>query len=198
MTVALGTIGVVLFPCLPVTLNSNFPSNVPPKAVESHYIKRDFSCKTCPKVDLHLNLKRDKKYDAVFILRMGPKVKFSKKGYKKTKHSAAQSHTKQKNLQYPMEKWEEAFSLRARNVNLGPDKKKWTLARISEKTGIPRSTLGHRFDSSKCSRKGKEHIAGGRRQSKVLTTSKRDCLTVTATETCVIDKQDLSCLFLLT
>ena len=129
---------------------------------------------------------------------MGPKVKFSKKGRKKTKRSAAQSHAKQKNLQYPAEKWEEAFSLRARNANLGPDEKKWTLARISEKTGIPRSTLGHRFDSSKSSRKGTGHIAGGRRQSKVLTTGKRDFLTVTATKTCVMDKRDLSHLFFLT
>ena len=125
-----------------------------------------------PQVDLHLDLKRDKNYDAVFLLRIGPKVKFSKKGRKKTKHSAAQSHTKQKNLQYPAEKWEEAFSLRVRNANFGPDEKQWTLARISDKTGIPRSTLGHRFDSSKSSRKGKGHIAGGRRQSKVLTAGK--------------------------
>ena len=129
---------------------------------------------------------------------MGPKVKFSKKGRKKTKHSAAQSHAKQKNLQYPAEKWEEVFSLRVRNANLGPDEKKWTLARISEKTGIPRSTLGHRFDSSKSSRKGKGHIAGGQRQSKVLTAGKQEFLTVTATETCVINKQDLSRLFFLT
>ena len=121
MTVALGTIGVVLFPCPPVTLNSNFPSNVPPKAVGSNNIKRDFSSETCPKVDLHLDLKQNKNYDAVFILRMGPKVKFSKKGHKKTKHSAAQSHAKQKNMQYPAEKWEEAFSLRARNANVSPD-----------------------------------------------------------------------------
>ena len=127
---------------------------------------------------------------------MGPKVKFSKKGHKKAKRSASQSHAKQKNLQYPAEKWEEAFALRARNSNLGPDEKKWTLDRISEKTGIPRYTLGHRFDTTKTSRKGKGHIAGGQRQSKVLTAGKRDFLTVTATETCVIDKQDLSRLFL--
>ena len=92
---------------------------------------------------------------------MGPKVKFSKKGCKKTKHSAAQSHAKQKNLQYPAEKWVEAFALRARNSNLGPDEKKWTLDRISERTGIPRSTLGHRSNETKMSRKGKGHIAGG-------------------------------------
>ena len=53
------------------------------------------------------------------------------------------------------------FSLRVRNANLGPDEKKWTLARISEKTGIPRSTLGHRFDETTTSRKGKGHIVGG-------------------------------------
>ena len=126
---------------------------------------------------------------------MGPKVKFSKKGCKKTKRSAPQSHAKQKNLQYPAEKWEEAFALRARNLNLGPDEKKWTLDRISDKTGIPRSTLGHRFDETKPTRKGKGHIAGGRRQSKVLTAGKRDFLTITATETCIINKRDLSHLF---
>ena len=174
MTVALGTIGVVLFLCLPVTLNSNSPSNVPPKVVGSNNIKRDFSSETSPELDLHLDLKRDKNYDAVFILRMGPKVKFSKKGHKKTKCSPGQSHAKQKNLQYPAEKWVEAFALRARNSNLGPDEKKWTLNRISERTGIPRSTLGHRFDQTKTSRKGKGHIAGGRRQSKVVTAAKRD------------------------
>ena len=99
-------------------------------------------------------------------------------------------------LQYAAEKWEEAFALRARNSNLGPDEKKWTLDRISEKTGIPRSTLGHRFDETKMTRKGRGHIAGGWRQSKVLTPSKRDFLT--ATETCLTDKQDLSRLFFLT
>ena len=123
---------------------------------------------------------------------MGPKVKFSKKGHKKTKRSAVQSHAKQKNLQYPVEKWVEAFALRARNPNLGPDEKKWTLDRISEKTGIPRSTLGHRFDEMKPTRKGKRHIAGGRRQSKVLTASKQDFLTITATETCVTKKRQIS------
>ena len=91
---------------------------------------------------------------------MGLKVKFLKKGHKKTKHSAAQSHVKQKNLQYTAEKWVEAFALRARNSNLSSDEK-WTLDRISEKTGIPRSTLGHRFDETKMPRKGKGHIAGG-------------------------------------
>ena len=160
-TVALGTIGVVLFTCLPVTLNSNSPSNVPPKVVGSNNIKQDFSSETYPKLDLHLDLKQDKNYDAVFILRMGPKVKFSKKGCKKTKHSAAQSHTKQKNLQYPVEKWVETFALRTRNLNLSPYEKKWTLDRISDKTGIPRSTQGHRFEETKMTRKGKGHIAGG-------------------------------------
>ena len=97
---------------------------------------------------------------------MGPKVKFSKKGRKKTKRSPGQRYAKQKNLQYPAEKWVEAFALRVRNLNLSPDEKKWTLDRISERTGIPRSTLGHRFGETKTSRKGKGHIAGGRRQSK--------------------------------
>ena len=91
----------------------------------------------------------------------------------------------------------EAFALRARNLNLSSDEK-WTLDRISEKTGIPRSTLGHRFDETKMPRKGKGHIAGGRRQSKVLTAGKRDFLTIAATETCVTNKQDLSCLCFLT
>ena len=149
----------MLFLCLPVTLNSNSPSNVPPKVVGSN-IRRDFSSETSPKLDLHLDLKRDKNYDAVFILRMGPKVKCSKKGPKKNKHSPRQSHAKQKNLQYPAEKWVEAFALRARNSNLSPDEK-WTLDRISERTGIPRSTLGHRFNETKTSRKGKGHIAAG-------------------------------------
>ena len=127
---------------------------------------------------------------------MGPKVKFSKKGRKETKRTASQSNARQENLQYPAEKWVEALALRARNLNLGPDEKKWTLDRISEKTVIPRSTLGHRFDETKSTEKGKGHIAGGRRQSKVLTAGKRDFLTVTTTETCVIDKRDLSRLFL--
>ena len=62
--------------------------------------------------------------------------------------------------------------MRVRNLNLGTGKKKWTLDRISEKTGIPRSTLGHRFDMTKTTRKGKGHIAGGQRQSEVLAAGK--------------------------
>ena len=187
MTVALGTIGHVLSPCLPVTLNSNFPSYAPPKAVGSNNSKRDFSSETSSTVDLGLDLKRDKIYNRIFLLRMGPKVKFSKKGRKRSKRSPNQSHYKSKNQQYPAEMWDKAFELRARNANLGPDEKKWTLDRISEKTGIPRSTLGHRFDEKKTTRKGKGHIAGGRRQPKVLTTGKRDFF---STETCVTDKRD--------
>ena len=80
MTVALGIIGVVLYQCLLVTLNLNSPINVPQKAVESSNIKRDFASETYAKLDLHVHLKRDKNYDPVFLLRMGPKVKFSQKG----------------------------------------------------------------------------------------------------------------------
>ena len=190
MTVALGTIGVVLFPCLPVTLNSNSPSNVPPKVVGSNNIKRDFSSKTSPKLDLHLDIKRDKNYDPVFLLRMGPKVKYSNKGWKKVKRTPAQSHYKKKNLLYPAKKWDQAFELRVRNASLAQGEAKWTLERISTKTGIPKSTLGHHFDEKKTTRKGRGHIAGGHCQSKVLSKGKWDFLTVLATETWVIGKWD--------
>ena len=116
---------------------------------------------------------------------MGLKVKFLKKGRKKTKHNPNQSHYKPKNQQYPPEMWEKAFELRARNSHLGPDEKKWMLDRIAEKTGIPRSTLGHHFDDKKMTRKGKGYIAGNRSQPKVLTTGKRDFF---STKTCVTDK----------
>ena len=176
MTVALGIIGVVLYQCLLVTLNLNCPINVPQKAVESSNIKRDFASETYPKLDLHVHLKRDKNYDPVFFLRMGPKIKYSNKGQKKVKRSAAQSHYKKKNLLYPAEKWDEAFELQARNASLAPGEPKWTLERISAKTGIPKSTLGHRSDEKKTTRKGRGHIAGGRQQSKVLSKGKRDFL----------------------
>ena len=68
MTVALGTIGLVLFQCLLVTLNLNSPFNVPQKAVGSSNIKRDFASKISPTLDLYLDLKRDKNYDPVFSL----------------------------------------------------------------------------------------------------------------------------------
>ena len=84
--------------------------------------------------------------------------------------------------------WDQAFELRARNASLTPGEAKWTLERISKETGIPKSTLGHCFDEKKTTRKGRGHIAGGRRQSKVLSKGKRDFLTVLATETCVIGK----------
>ena len=179
MTVALGIIGVVLYQCLLVTLNLNCPINVPQKAVESSNIKWDFASETYPKLDLHVHLKQDKNYDPVFFLRMGPKIKYSNKGQKKVKRSAAQSHYKKKNLLYPAKKWDETFELRARNASLAPGEPKWTLERISAKTGIPKSTLGHRFDEKKNTRKGRGHIAGGRRQSKVLSKGKRDFLSET-------------------
>ena len=74
-----------------------------------------------------------------------------------------------------------------RNASLAPGEAKWTLERISIETGIPKSTLGHYFDEKK-TRKGRGHIAGGRRQSEVLSKGKRDFLTVLATKTCVIGK----------
>ena len=77
-----------------------------------------------------------------------------------------------------------------RNASLTPGEPKWTLERISTKTGIPKSMLGHRFDEKKTTRKGRGHIAGGCRQSKVLLKGKRDFLTVPATKTCVISKWD--------
>ena len=86
--------------------------------------------------------------------------------------------------------WDQAFELRARNASLAPGEAKWTLERISKATGIPKSMLGHRFDEKKTTRKGRGHIAGGHRQSKVLSKGKRDFLTVLATETCVIGKRD--------
>ena len=101
MTVALGIIGAVLHQCLLVTLNLNSPFNVPQKTVGSSNIKWDFASKTSPTLDLHLDLKRDKNYDPVFLLRMGPKIKYSKKGWKKVKRTPAQSHYKEKNLLYP-------------------------------------------------------------------------------------------------
>ena len=119
---------------------------------------------------------------------MGPKVKYSKKGQKKVKRTPAQSHYQKKNLLYPAEMWDQAFELRVRNASLAPGEAKWTLERISKETGIPKSTLGHHFDEKKTTRKGRGHIAGGRRQSKVLSKGKRDFLTVLATETCVIGK----------
>ena len=103
---------------------------------------------------------------------MGPKVKFSQKGRKKVKRIPTQSHYKKKNLLYPAEMWDQAFELRARNASLAPGEAKWTLERISKVTGIPKSMLGHRFDDKKTTRKGRGHIAGGRRQSKVLSKGK--------------------------
>ena len=188
MTVALGTTGVVLYQCLLVTLNLNSPFNVPQKAVGSSNIKRDFASETSSKLDLHLDLKRDKNYNPVFLLRMGPKVKYSKKGQKKVKRTPAQSHYKKENLLYQAKKWDEAFELRARNPSLTLGEPKWTLERISTKTGIPKSMLGYCFDEKKTTRKGRGHIAGGHRQSKVLSKGKRDFLTIPATKTCIIGK----------
>ena len=82
-------IGVVLYQCLPVTLNLNSPFNVPQKAVGSSNIKQDFASKISPKLDLHLDLKQDKNYDPVFLLRMGPKVKYSNKEQQKVKRTPA-------------------------------------------------------------------------------------------------------------
>ena len=119
---------------------------------------------------------------------MGPKVKYSNKGRKKVKRTPAQSHYKKKNLLYPAKKWDQAFKLRVRNASLAPGEPKWTLERISKKTGIPKSMLGHGFDNKKTTRKGRDHIAGGRCQSKVLSKGKRDFLTILATKTCIIGK----------
>ena len=102
---------------------------------------------------------------------MGPKVKYSQKGRKKVKRTPAQSHY-QKNLLYPAEMCHQAFELRVRNASLALGEAKWTLERISKETGIPKSMLGHRFDEKKTMRKGRGHIAGGRRQSKVLSKGK--------------------------
>ena len=149
-------IGVVLYQCLLVTLNLNSPNNVPQKAVGSSNIKLDFASETFPKLDLHVHLKRNKNYDPVFLLRMGPKVKYSNKGQKKVKRTPSQSHYKKKNLLYPAEKWDEAFELRARNASLALREPKWTLERISTKSGISKSMLGHCFDEKK-TRKGRGH-----------------------------------------
>ena len=86
---------------------------------------------------------------------MGPKVKYSNKGRKKVKRTPAQSHYKKKNLLYPAEKSDEAFKLRVRNASLALGEPKWTLDRISTKTGIRKSMLGHRFDEKKTTRKGR-------------------------------------------
>ena len=73
MIVVLGIIGVVLYQSLLVTLNLNSPINAPQKAVESSNIKRDFASETYPNLDLHLDLKRDKNYDAVLSSEWVPK-----------------------------------------------------------------------------------------------------------------------------
>ena len=149
MTVALGTIGPVLFQCLLVTLSLNSPFNAPQKAVGSSNIKWDFTSETSNTLDLHLDLKSDKNYNPVFLLRIGLKVKYSKKGQKKVRRSPAQSHYKKKNLLYPAKKWGEAFELRVRNASFTLGEPKWTQERISTKTGIPKSMLGHYFDEKK-------------------------------------------------
>ena len=78
------------------------------------------------------------------------------------------------------------------NSSLALVEPKWTLERISTKTGILKSMLGHHFDEKKTTRKGRGHIVGGCRQSKVLLKGKQDFLTVPATEICVISKR-LTC-----
>ena len=68
--------------------------------------------------------------------------------------------------------WDEAFELRVKNASLTLGEAKWTLERTSKETGIPKSTLGHHFDEKKTTRKGRGHMAGGHRQSKVLSKGK--------------------------
>ena len=52
--------------------------------------------------------------------------------------------------------------------------KRWTLDAICKETGIPKSTRGHRFNANKTgTRKGLGHIAGGKRQVRVLTYGKQ-------------------------
>ena len=170
--VALGIIGHVLFQCLKVTKNLNYPSSVLQMCVTSPKCKRDNASETkdLPKRD-NCNFKRD---FSRFLTRMPPKVKFSKKGRKKMHRVASQSHKHCKNQQYDAAMWEKAFELRRLNETLEKGEKKWTLDAISEKTGIPKSTLGHRFNSEKTGTcKGMGHIAGGKRQARVLTHGKQ-------------------------
>ena len=170
MAVVLGTIGPALSPSQKKIQTLKCPLSAQSKAVGNKN-KRDFSSEIVTLEDLGLDLKRDFFF---FYSMPKAKVKFSSKGRKKTHRVPSQSHKGTKMQQYPEEKWEKAFELRARNANLQPTEKKWTLDRISESTGIPKSTLGHRFKGEQTGkRKGKGHIAGGRRTGRVLDKGKQ-------------------------
>ena len=165
MAVVLGITGHVLSQCQPVMLNSNSHLNAQLKAVGRSEGKRDLV--DLPNRDF---FKRDNRtFEPIFLLRMPPKIKFSKKGRKKVHRTAEQSHKGQKNQQYDPKKWQEAFDLRKLNETMAPGDPKWTLDRIAEKTGIPKSTLGHRFNAEKTGeRQGMGFIAGGSRKGRIL------------------------------
>ena len=120
---------------------------------ENHTVKRDFS----------------------YFDRMPRKIKFSEKGmHKKIHRVEAQSHKGTKNQQYDPKMWEKAQRLRELNKTLEKGQKKWTLDAIFHEAGIPKSTLGHRFNSEKTgTRKGMGHIAGGKQKGRVLPESKQ-------------------------
>ena len=107
-------------------------------------------------------------------MRMPSKVKITKKIRKKVHRVETQSHKNCKNQQYDADMWEKAFHLRKMNETLEKGQKRWTLDAIFSKTGIPKSTLGHRFNSEKTgTHKGMGHIAGGKKQARVLNHGKQ-------------------------
>ena len=161
--VVLGITGHVLSQCQKLTKNLNYPSSVPPMCVLSPKHKQDTTASKTyidlPKRE-NCNFKRD---FYRFLLRMPPKVKFSTKGRKEVHRVESQSHKNYKNQQYDPSMWEKAFKLKKLNETLEKGQKRWTLDAICKETGIPKSTLGHRFNADKTgTRKGLGHIAGGK------------------------------------
>ena len=114
---------------------------------------------------------------------MPPKVKLSHKGRKKIHKTPEQSHTGKMNQQYNPKKWEKAFELKKKNETLAPGEPKWTSDKIAEETGIPKLTLGHRFNTQKTGTwKGMGHIARGSRKGRILgKVSKQDNCTSSKT-----------------
>ena len=102
------------------------------------------------------------------------KTKFSKKGKKgkvlrsPQEKRAASSHKGQKNQTWKEEAMERAFQLWDENDSLPPGKK-WSMRAIAKEVGIPKTTIIERLSQR---RKGKGHIAGGKRQPRVLSAGK--------------------------
>ena len=172
--VGLGIIGYVWSQCHRMTRNSNYLFNAPPMCVPNAKSNQDNPTKTL-KVDLPKQENRIVKQDFSYFDRMPRKIKFSEKGrHKKINRVKAQSHKGTKSQQNDPKIWEKAQRLRELNKTLEKGKKKWTLDAISHETGIPKSTLGHRFNSEKTgTRKGMGHIAGGKQKGRVLPKGKQ-------------------------